>query len=375
MTKLPRGWAWARLGDLCKPISNCDPRILDRPTFQYVDISAIEAGGSPGIRPRRLPVSNAPGRARKLMAAGDILFATVRPYLKKIGYATPALDGEIASTGFCVLRPVETVDSRYVYHYVQCDIFLNQILPKQRGVSYPAILDSDIFDSSIPLPPLAEQRRIVAALEDHLSRLDAGQSYVRQVTYQATKFSSSYLLGLLRETSRCSWSKLGDLAHDSCYGTSEKCSYDGNGIPVIRIPNVQSGQIELSDLKYTLQADLHLNNLMIRRGDILFIRSNGSRSLIGRAAVAKTNLDAAFASYLIRFRLNPELVNPQWVNAVVQSPPLQYEQRLNLSQHQAPDNTISTFRNLPGSRSRFLHHRCRRICSINSTKRLRAQVA
>jgi len=52
---------------------------------------------------------------------------------------------------------------------------------------------------------------------------------------------------------------------------------------------------------------------MIRRGDVLFIRTNGIRNLIGWAAVAKTDLDAASASYLIRFRLNRKFVNPQWV--------------------------------------------------------------
>lgn len=101
------------------------------------------------------------------------------------------------------------------------------------------------------------------------------------------------------------WASLDQLAWQSSYGTSEKCSPDATGIAVLRIPNVQDGEISLANLKYA-KDDLELDRAdLICPGDLLVVRTNGSEDLIGRGAVcfAEPSTDVYFASYLIRFRL------------------------------------------------------------------------
>lgn len=101
------------------------------------------------------------------------------------------------------------------------------------------------------------------------------------------------------------WSGLDQLAWDCSYGTSVKCSTDAKGLAVLRIPNVQSGRISEANLKYTpSEFALELSDL-VRPGDFLIVRTNGSESLIGRAAacIDEPRVPAYFASYLIRFRL------------------------------------------------------------------------
>ncbi len=116
------------------------------------------------------------------------------------------------------------------------------------------------------------------------------------------------------------WTSLGQLAWDAGYGTSAKCDYDGAGCAVLRIPNVARGQIDLGDVKRALEPGAH-GDLLIAPADMLIVRTNGSRDLIGRAAVVGAPLPepTSFASYLIRFRLVAMGVMPNWVGWYWQS--------------------------------------------------------
>ena len=113
---------------------------------------------------------------------------------------------------------------------------------------------------------------------------------------------------------------LGALCWDIDYGTSTKCSYDGSGTAVLRIPNIVGGGIRLDDLKRAEVAGGVPANLLLKSGDLLIVRSNGSPDLIGRCAPVLADMDAAFASYLIRLRLLSQVVRPEWVALVLGSP-------------------------------------------------------
>jgi type I restriction enzyme, S subunit len=110
------------------------------------------------------------------------------------------------------------------------------------------------------------------------------------------------------------WASLSDLAWDCGYGTSEKCSYEAAGAPVLRIPNIARGLVDLGDVKRTLHTD-DMRDLFVAPGDLLIVRTNGSRDLIGRAAIVTETLPepTSFASYLIRFRLVTGGSAPAWV--------------------------------------------------------------
>ncbi|MGK4008926.1 restriction endonuclease subunit S [Sorangium sp. So ce1036] len=118
------------------------------------------------------------------------------------------------------------------------------------------------------------------------------------------------------------WAPLGELAWDTGYGTSEKCDYSGIGAPVLRIPNIAKGKLDLADLKRALRrGDLNPDDA-IHPGDLLIVRTNGSKDLIGRAALVHERLPEPhyFASYLIRFRLLPFNQLPAWIAMIWSSP-------------------------------------------------------
>jgi type I restriction enzyme S subunit len=101
-----------------------------------------------------------------------------------------------------------------------------------------------------------------------------------------------------------------------------KCTYEANGIVVLRIPNIREGRVSLSDVKSATEGfDIGTDDF-ISPGDLLIVRTNGSEDLIGRAAVVTDpiGLDAYFASYLIRFRLAGDEMLWRWIEYVFNSP-------------------------------------------------------
>ncbi|HXF48463.1 MAG TPA: restriction endonuclease subunit S [Verrucomicrobiae bacterium] len=161
------GWEEIKLIDICEKTKLVQPEKISKGSFNYIDITSVsEMDGIGAITARVLPVKEAPSRARKLVREGDTIFATTRPYLKRIAFIPKDLSNSIASTGFCVLRPKEGIaDSSYVFHIVNSDNFVSKIIPLQRGASYPAVSDKDVLSQTIPLPTFAEQRKIVEYLD------------------------------------------------------------------------------------------------------------------------------------------------------------------------------------------------------------------
>jgi len=98
------------------------------------------------------------------------------------------------------------------------------------------------------------------------------------------------------------------------YGTSTKCEYAADGVPVLRIPNVSGGVVSLDDIKLGPLSHKEILDLALRVGDLLMIRSNGSLDIVGRSAVVTAEADGmAFAGYLVRLRLSLANTNPKYV--------------------------------------------------------------
>ncbi|WPD22168.1 MAG: restriction endonuclease subunit S [Candidatus Electrothrix scaldis] len=113
---------------------------------------------------------------------------------------------------------------------------------------------------------------------------------------------------------------LGLLIDEPKYGTSKKCTYEENGTGVLRIPNVVSGRVDGSDLKYAEFDKSELDDYSIQDGDLLIIRSNGSVSIVGKAALVESkNSHYIYAGYLIRLRPNSKILCPKYLLFAIES--------------------------------------------------------
>lgn len=144
-----------------------DFRLID-----YVEISDVSLVGGIG---KTTPVlfHEAPSRARRKVRSGDILISTVRTYLKAVATVEAATDDLIASTGFCVVRPAEGLHSSFAGWVAKSDPFVEELVSRSVGVSYPAINASDLVNISIPVPPLEAQKLIAAFLDEKTAQIDA----------------------------------------------------------------------------------------------------------------------------------------------------------------------------------------------------------
>jgi len=118
-----------------------------------------------------------------------------------------------------------------------------------------------------------------------------------------------------------SYIRLGEIIEEPKYGTSKKCDYDVEGHGVLRIPNIASGVVDSSDLKFAQFDEYEIETYDLRRGDILTIRSNGSISIVGKCAlITEKDEKLLYAGYLIRLRLNNHVISPEFLLLVLTNP-------------------------------------------------------
>jgi type I restriction enzyme, S subunit len=199
---LPKTWAESSIEKVVVNTKQRDPRKKPDEVFQYVDVSAVSNASFKITSAVPTLGSEAPSRARKAIQTDDVLFATVRPTLKRIALVPPELDGAIASTGYCILRcDNEKADPRFLYSFLITDHFNARMAGLERGASYPAVRDSDVMASWLPLPPLPEQKKIAHILSTVQRAIEA-QERIIQTTTELKKALMHKLFteGLLRRS-------------------------------------------------------------------------------------------------------------------------------------------------------------------------------
>lgn len=164
---MSKSFPYVPIGEFVDRVETWDPvNSTSKEPFSYIDISLVDRDTKKVLPTPLIFPKEAPSRARQLVKANDVIVSTVRPNLNAVAQVQKELDGATASTGFCVLRSNEKkLSSRYLYFWVRSTEFIEEMVKRATGASYPAISDGIIKKSKIPLPPLDEQRRIAVILD------------------------------------------------------------------------------------------------------------------------------------------------------------------------------------------------------------------
>ncbi|WP_154820157.1 restriction endonuclease subunit S [Duganella zoogloeoides] len=155
--------AQSKLGDYVLPIKNVNPvTLFGDSDFTYVDIASIDRELRAITSPQTVPAIEAPSRAKQVTAENDVLISTVRPNLNTVAMVPKEHVGAIASTGFCLLRPVPgKLDARFLFHWISSETTVSQLVALATGATYPAVSEKIIKSLPFEPPSFFEQRRMM----------------------------------------------------------------------------------------------------------------------------------------------------------------------------------------------------------------------
>ncbi len=186
-------WTTKPIRDVIMKTPTFDPRKKPEEIFSYVDVSSVSRVELKITKAEKLKGKNAPSRARRVISKGDVIFATVRPTLKRIAVVPEYLDGEICSTGYFVFQPKPEINNRYLYYFLQTDSFMGEMEKLQSGASYPAVNDTQVKNQLINYPPIPEQKRILAILDQAFAEIDQARANAQQNINNVRELFESYL--------------------------------------------------------------------------------------------------------------------------------------------------------------------------------------
>ena len=252
----------------------------------------------------------------------------------------------------------------YLFLTLRCPVFMGYVATvKPKGMKTRARYEF-IKTFRIPVPSIPDQQKILNAyhtkLDEEDENIKKGDNYsnglllsiqadVSELKNEIKKEKkTTSILQIIPFTSTRRWEvsyiqkegrlesiyesfkyqeyTINDLQSESLFGLSVKASLDKKKgmIPVLRMANVVNGELDFSELKY-LPEDCastakEPGKWLLRKGDLLITRTNGSKNLVGKAAVFNGNDVYTYASYLIRYRFDTGIVLPEYVNILFMTP-------------------------------------------------------
>lgn len=207
-----------------------------------------------------------------------------------------------------------SINIKFVYYYLFGNIWILEKGFKGAGLKH--ISKEYISQITIPKFTLYDQNRIVKILD----QADALRQKRKLAIALLDEYVKSVFLEMfgdpIENLKNLEVIKFGEVIDDIRYGSSRKSiiEFKENSVPILRIPNIAKGEINYSDLQYQILPSSEKDKLILRKGDILFVRSNGNPDYIGRCAVFEDHNECIYASYLIRVRVtNDSLLNPLFI--------------------------------------------------------------
>jgi type I restriction enzyme S subunit len=340
-------WKEKPLKDVCavNPPSNGLPE-----SFVYIDLESVE-GGSLNAR-NHINKKDAPSRAQRLLRNGDVVFQIVRPYQRNNLFVQFNDDETyVASTGYAQLRAHDS--ERFLYQAVHTDTFVEKVISKCTGSSYPAINSSDLADIFVFIPPTPQEQQKIA---DCLTSLDE----VIAAQWQKVEALKTWKRGLMqqlfpregesvprlrfpefREAGEWEQSQLGSIALILKGKGVAKSDVVPNGArPCIRYGELYTRYGEVIETVHS-RTDASVSDLFLSRKQDIIIPASGETKLdITTAAcvlhddvalgsdlnVLRTNHNGVFLSYLLNGSKRYEIARVAQGDTVVHLYPSQLQE-------------------------------------------------
>lgn len=240
------GWVTKPLGDVVVKTATIDPRKKPDESFFYVDVSSVSNKNLEITEETELMGKEAPSRARRVINSGDVIFATVRPTLRRIAIVPEYLGGEVCSTGYFVFQTKPELYNRYLYYFLQTEAFMARMEKLQAGASYPAVNDTQIRTELISYPEITEQKRIVAILDEAFADIEKVRAKTEKNLKNTRELFESYLQQVfskdIKNYNQVALAEITKTISDGDHSAPPKSS---EGIPFITISNIDKNTNEI----------------------------------------------------------------------------------------------------------------------------------
>ncbi|WP_419946405.1 restriction endonuclease subunit S [Candidatus Poriferisodalis sp.] len=315
-TDLPPGWTLTTLGQVFEIVGGATPSTKepsywggDIPWLTPDDLASHDGVEVAGGR-RSITAEGYDSTSTHLLPMGAVLFSSRAP----IGYTAIAAQPLCTNQGFKSLIPPEGVDSRWAYWYLRHATPL--IREMGSGTTFKEMSKKRMANVPFVLAPIREQRRIVAAIEEHFSRLDATDSGLAAAILRTTQLQQHVVDDQLRLADVRSQPLSGFLTERLANGRSVPTAAS-SGDPVLRLTALKDGFIDPSETKQGDFGDTDPRRFAIAPDDFLISRGNGSLQLVGRGGlVLKAAPAVAFPDTMIRARVDKSRLSPRYLSLV-----------------------------------------------------------
>ena len=359
---LPEGWVWTKLGEIRTDWSKgVEPNKFPEQQFELYSVPSFDLR-----MPEIVPGSNI-GSNKQTVENGTALLCKINPRINRAWVVGNSSDyPKIASTEWIPFFKLQDIVPAYLCYYLSLQTVRDYLAAHASGVggSLMRITSRTITDYPFPLAPMKEQQRIVAAIEQQFTRLDAGVAALKRAQaklkrYRAavlkaavegklteawraehptTEPASNLLERILKER-RVKWEAdlkakgkdpakvkyiepakpdmegLPELPERWCWATVEQLiTYLRNGLPqkpetsppgyrILRINAVRPMKVDLDEIRYLPLSERDAKAYFLDNGDILFTRYNGSLELLGVAGMVRScSLPTLHPDKLIRVK-------------------------------------------------------------------------
>lgn len=322
MINLPRGWVDASIAQVALVNPPSGTNLPADAPVSFVPMAAVEAETGRIDTSETRPFGQVKAKSYRPFAEGDVLFAKITPCMEngKAAIARNLCGGRgFGSTEFHVLRPASGINPDYILHYLLQQSVRRDAARNMKGTAGQLRVPTDYLkEHRIPVPPTGEQERIVGAVEEHLSRLDAAVAALESAQVKLRRMSRAVLWSTFKDT----WKtkplvEVTDSQRPICYGILKPKTTGMLVVPYVEVRSIKNGRIEAATLPRTTRA-LHMEfqRSELRSGDVLL----AIRGSWDRAAVVPPELEGANVSRDVARIAPSELLDPAFLAYYLVSP-------------------------------------------------------
>ncbi|WNC60569.1 restriction endonuclease subunit S [Thermosynechococcus sp. QS41] len=324
--KLPEGWRWVRLGEVARREATL-LKPSDYPSRRFRYLSMEHVGPGQWEEPRGVEVSGSEIKSQVVVfRRGLVLYGKLRPYLNKV--VVPSNEG-VASTEFVPIFPFpDMLEPEYLGAFLRTPSFVAYASANTTGSRQPRTRLDALWQTPIPLPPLSEQRRIVARIEELMARVREARRLRQEALEDAERLWQSVLADTFPHPGQdlpkgWRWVRLGEVCRHKTGIWGPEAPDSSKGFPVVRSTEIHG--MVLMPQKASVRAirSKQIWAYKLEAGDILINKSSGSPHLVGWPAIFEDPHDGRtylFSNFMLRLRPEKELLEPWFLLFYLHSP-------------------------------------------------------